>query len=197
MKGKALLILGALAMVTVVTLPSSAQAQSRILQQILINGQPANGAYVSAVGGAMQSFTCDGPQPYSTPDGATRGWACYDGSTGVWLLNALPPAGAQASVVYQPQSAVVYQPSPVVVYPSSPVVVYSRRVRPVVVAPVYSSSVVWGTAAINVGSRIVASAISRPPVIVRAPVVIRPPVTEWHPHGRSYAEPHHRGNLRG
>jgi len=112
-------------------------AQNRIPQQIVINGQQANGAYVTAATGSMQSFTCPNPQQYATPDGGSQGWACYDQATGVWLLNSVPPAAAQApgsgqapspvqaappqqpSVVYQQPPSVVYQqPAPVVVYAS-------------------------------------------------------------------------------
>jgi len=113
-------------------------AQNRIPQQIVIGGQQANGAYVTApAGGGMQSFTCSNPQQYATPDGGSQGWACYDQATGVWLLNAVPPAAAQApaqafasvpaapptqpTVIAQQPPAVVYQqPSPGVVYAGYP-----------------------------------------------------------------------------
>jgi hypothetical protein len=142
-------------------------AQNRIPQQIIINGQPANGAYVTAPGGGIQSFTCSMPQQYSTPDGAAQGWACYEPATGVWLLNALPPAQAQApapapqqpTVIYQqPPATVIYQqPAPTVVYTTP---VYGPPVRPVVVEPAYPSSVVLGTAVINAAGRIAAAAIA-------------------------------------
>ena len=193
MKGKKTLVLGALALLVVgFTIPSPAQAQSRIIQQIVVNGQATNGAYMSVPGGGMQTFTCDYPQQYTIPNGAAQGWACYDGTTGLWLLNAVPPGVTQAPVVYESQPAVVYQRSPVVVYRPTPVVVYSRPVRRVVVAPAYSPSVVLGAAAINTTGRIVASAIERRPVIVRAPVVVRRPV-EWHGHDRDYFDHHRRG----
>src|SRR5262249_58978445 len=70
--------------------------QNRIPQQIVVNGERVNGAYVPAAGGGMQSFTCSSPQHYTTPDGASQGWACFDQATGVWLLNAVPPAQAAA-----------------------------------------------------------------------------------------------------
>ena len=179
MNAKRLFLLAAITiLVAGWTSPSPAEAQSRIGQQIKINGLTANGAYVSAPGGAIQSFTCDGPQQYTTPDGVGQGRACYESTTGMWLLNALPPAPAQPQVVYQPQ-AVVY-PTPTVVYRPSPVVVYPALVRPVVVAPAYPPSVVLGVAAIGATSRIVGAAIARPPVvvhehIVRPHVVVRVP----------------------
>src|SRR3989442_8563180 len=71
-------------------------AQNRIPQQIVINGQMVNGAYVTTPGGQIQSFTCSSPQHYVTADGASQGWACYEEATGVWLLSAVPPAQAQA-----------------------------------------------------------------------------------------------------
>ena len=195
MDAKRLFLLGALAIfVAGWTSPSSAEAQSRIGQQIVINGQAANGAYVSAPGGGMQNFTCENPQQYMTPDGAAQGWACYESTTGMWLMNAVPPATAQSPVVYQSQPTVVYA-APTVVYRPAPVVVYSARVRPVVVAPAYPPSVVLGTAAIRAGSRIVAAAVARPPVVVHERIV-RPRVEVRVP-ARAYAQHPHRGSLHG
>ena len=133
-------------------------APSRIPQQILINGQLVNGAYVPSASGGMQSFTCPGPQEYATPDGASHGWACFDQSTAVWLLNALPPAPQpvqQPTVVYQqaqPATVVVQQPA---------TIVYTAPAYPVVVRPAYSPSVVIGVAAINAVGRIASAAIIR------------------------------------
>src|SRR5439155_1093934 len=79
--------------------------------------------------------------------------ACYEETTGVWLLNALPPAQSQSapvpvpspqqpSVIYQPAPPVVYQTPtviyqqpPTVVYQAPPTVVYTVPVPPVVIAP--------------------------------------------------------------
>ena len=100
-------------------------AQDRIIQPVIINGQQVNAAYVTAPGGGAQSFTCQAPQQYVTPDGAGQGWACYEAATGYWLLNALPPAQVQTqpAVVYQQAPAtVVYRTSPPVVYAAPPVV---------------------------------------------------------------------------
>jgi hypothetical protein len=74
------------------------QAQTvpnRIPQQIIVNGQAANGAYVKNPAGGVQSYRCPSPQPYTTPDGASSGWACYDQATATYLLSALPPAQSQ------------------------------------------------------------------------------------------------------
>jgi hypothetical protein len=79
--------------------------QNRIPQQVLINGQKVNAVNVVAAGGSFQAFTCLNPQQYSTLDGTSQGWACYEQTTGVWLLNALPPAQAQ-----QPQPPQTPQP---------------------------------------------------------------------------------------
>ena len=155
-------------------------AQNRIAQPVVINGQTVNGAYVTA-GGQLQSFTCPAPQHYVTSDGATQGWACYEEMTGVWLLNALPPAATQSgpvpvpspqppAVIYQqaPPPAVVYQapptviyqqPQPTIVYQAPPTVVYTTPAPPVVVAPAYPSSVVLGTAAIRAAGQIASAAI--------------------------------------
>jgi hypothetical protein len=75
---------------------------TRISQPIIVNSQPANGAYVLSATGGTQTFTCDTPQRYTTQDGLAQGWACYDQQTATYLLNALPPS--------QPQS--VPQPAP-------------------------------------------------------------------------------------
>src|SRR5437867_4415500 len=144
--------------------------QNRIPQQVIVNGQRVNGVYVTAEGGGLQSFTCPNPQQYVTPDGASQGWACYEQATGVWLLNALPPAQVQtapAPVPYQ-QPPVIYQAPPAVIYQQpAPIVVYSRPAYgyygyPVVVAPAYPPSVVLGAAAINATGRIVSSALLGP-----------------------------------
>ena len=130
---------------------------NRIPQQIIINGQQVNAAYVPSPSGGLQSYTCPGPQEYVTADGASRGWACYDYAAGVWLLNALPPA---PQPVQQP--AVVYQPPPpaTVVYTQLPAVVYTEPVRTVIVQrPVYPASVVIGAAVINAAGRIASAAI--------------------------------------
>jgi len=137
-------------------------AQNRIPQQIIINGQLSNGAYVPAPNGGMQSFTCPNPQEYVTSDGASHGWACFDQTTGVWLLNALPPAPA-VQVVPQlvPQPTVIYQtvPPATVVY-TQPPVVYAQPVQTVIVQrPIYPSSVVIGTVAIEAAGRIASAAI--------------------------------------
>jgi hypothetical protein len=107
-------------------------AQYRIPQQIVINGQVVNGAYVTGPGGQVQSFTCPAPQHYVTADGTSQGWACYEETTGVWLLSALPPAQAQTAPAPAPvpipqqsqQPPVIYQqaPPPAVIYQQPPVV---------------------------------------------------------------------------
>jgi len=192
--GKAFSISAAAILVVLLAAQGFAQApapSTRIPHQIVINGQAQNGAYVTAPGGGLQSFTCDNPQQFVTPDGGTQGWACYEQSTGTWLLNAVPPAQAQAApapvpvpsqppaVVYQ-QPPVVYQPAPVVVYQTPPVVYYSYPYYaryPVYVRPIYRPSVVLGAAAINAAGRIVSAAI-RPGygygrVYYGRPVVVR------------------------
>ena len=138
--------------------------QNRIPQQVIINGQRVNGAYVTAGGGGLQTFTCPNPEAYSSPDGASQGWACFDQAAGVWLLNALPPSQQpvqQAPIpVQQPPTVVYRQAPPMVIYqqPYPATVVYTTP-APVIVAPVYSPSVVLGAAAINATGRIVSAAI--------------------------------------
>jgi hypothetical protein len=126
--------------------------QNRIQQQVIINGQNANGAYVTATNGRMQTFTCSNPQQYVTPDTATQGWACFDQATGVWLLNAVPPAPqpVQAAPAPAPPPAVIYQQPATVIYTTP---------APVVLAPAYPPGVVLGSAVINATGRIVSAAL--------------------------------------
>src|SRR5215470_13745103 len=108
MRGKRLPLLSMFTVVALVTaaIPGySAQvqtAQNRVPQQVVINGQTVNAVSVVAEGGGLQTYRCVNPQQYSSLDGASQGWACYDQATGVWLLNALPPAQAQVPAP-QPQ----------------------------------------------------------------------------------------------
>ena len=139
--------------------------QNQIPQQVIINGQQVNGVYVAAATGGMQTYTCSNPQQYKTPDGASQGWACFDATTSVWLLNALPPSPqsvqqAPAPVYQQQPPPVVYQPPPTVIYqqPFPATVVYTTP-APVIVAPAYSPRVVLGVAAIDATGRIVSAAI--------------------------------------
>jgi hypothetical protein len=146
-----------------VGLSQTQAAQNRIPQQIVIHGQLASGAYVTTATGQLQSFTCPSPQQYTTADGSSQGWACYEHTTGVWLLNAAAPTQAvpapppapqpvpqaipqQPPVVYQPappvvvypqtQPAVIYQqPSPTVIYTQPPTIIYQEPSPTVVYAP--------------------------------------------------------------
>lgn len=109
---------------------STLQAQTpsnRIPQQVMIRGQRADAAYVLAPAGGIQSYSCPAPEQYTTPDGASQGWACFDGSTNVWLLSALPPQGTQA-----PPAA------PVIQAPAQPV---QQVYQPVILQPVYQQPV--------------------------------------------------------
>jgi hypothetical protein len=141
-------IIGTLALSPCAAFSQAQTTPPRIPQQIVINGQMASGAYVTGAGGQLQSFTCPAPQQYTTADGNAQGWACYEQTTGVWLLNAVPPAPVPQAVpaappgpVAVPQTGdrppyvtfprqapvVVYQsPPPVVVYQPAPAVVYTQ-----------------------------------------------------------------------
>ena len=112
------------------------QAQNRIPQQIVINGLTVNAASVLTSGGQVQRYTCSSPQHYTTLDGSSQGWACYDETSGVWLMNAVPPIQAPAASVpaplppqsprpvYSPPAAPVYQQPQV--YQQPPAVVYQQ-----------------------------------------------------------------------
>ena len=168
MKLKRLVLAGVSAsLVSVLSMQGFAQAepvQNRIPQQVIINGQRVNGAYVIAANGGMQTFTCSNAQQYSTPDGAAQGWACFDQATSVWLLNALPPSPqpvqAVPAPVQQQPPPVIYQQPPTVIYqqPAPATIIYTSP-APVIVAPVYRPAVVLGAAAIHATGRIVSAAI--------------------------------------
>jgi hypothetical protein len=118
----------AMMMLSTVTGFSRAQAQSRVPQQVVINGLTVNAATVMTAAGQIQSYTCSSPQRYATVDGASQGWACYEETTGVWLLHALAPAQAQAPPA--PQQPSVYPP-PAPAYPQAPAPVYQQPRAPV------------------------------------------------------------------
>ena len=154
-------------------------AQNRVAQQVVIGGLKVDAAFVLAAGGGIQSYTCPTPQQYVTPDGASQGWACFDPTTNVWLLSALPPqqaAPAPAPVqqaiqqpVYQP--GVVYQEvvQPTIIYRDSPRYIYDYGYGYGYSygygAPIYprvyygSSSTIIGAATINAAGRIAAAVI--------------------------------------
>lgn len=103
--------------------PGFAQAQAapgRISQPIVVNGQPANGTYVVSPAGGMQTFTCDAPQRYTTQDGSTQGWACYDQRTATFLMNALPPSQTPPVPRPVPLPAPLPQASGPIAGPSNP-----------------------------------------------------------------------------
>lgn len=94
--------------------------QERIAQAIVVNGQQAQGVIV-VQNGTIQSQTCAAPQQYTSDDQSSSGWACFEASTGMWLLHALPPAQAsapqQAPTVIYSQPAPVFVPAPPYPYP--------------------------------------------------------------------------------
>src|SRR3954471_9744325 len=92
--------------------PAFAQApfaQNRIAQQVVIGGLRVDAATVIVPNGGIQSYSCPGPQQYVTPDGASRGWACFDPVTNVWLLSALPPQQEAPPAPVQAPPPVVMQ----------------------------------------------------------------------------------------
>lgn len=148
--------IGTLALSPSVAFAQAQTTPTRIPQQIVINGQMASGAYVSGSGGQLQSFTCPSPQQYTAADGNSQGWACYEETTGVWLLNAVPPTPAPQPVpaappppVVVPQTSapppfvvfprpapapvVIYQQPPTVIYQPAPTVIYQQPVPTTVV----------------------------------------------------------------
>jgi len=80
----------------------------RIPQPIFVNGQQGEGVMI-VQNGVPQTTTCANPQQYTTADQSTSGWACFDSSTGTWLLNSQP---SQQSNLYYQQPPPVYQEAP-------------------------------------------------------------------------------------
>ena len=83
--------------------------QQRIPQPIIINGQQAQGVMV-VQNGTVQSYTCPSPQQYVTADESSSGWACYEETTGVWLLHAQPLQ--LSTYTYQQPPVYSYQQAP-------------------------------------------------------------------------------------
>ena len=141
-------------------------AQNRIPQQVLINGQRVNAVNVAAPGGGFQAYTCLNPQQYASADGSSQGWACYEQATGVWILNALPPAQVQQPQpqVQVPQPQVqVPQPQPQVQLPQPPAPLPQPQVhQPSVIYPQQPPMVIY----------------QQPPVIYQQPPVVyqQPPM---------------------
>lgn len=162
-------LLSLMILLVVFTTPAQAQAirmDQRITQRVIIQGVQTEGSYVLAADNTMQTFACSNPLPVFSPsDSGQHGWACYDATIGIWLLNAQAPQGpipvqpvvvsSQPAVVAQPAQVVpaqvVYvQPQPTVIYANPyPVQVY-RSDRTVIVRD-----------SIRTGGRIAVAAVSR------------------------------------
>ena len=77
-------------------LGAPAAHQHRIPQTIIVNGQQAEGVTVTQDGVTLP-FYCPNPQPYTTVDQSSSGWACFN--DGSWTLNAMPPAFATSNAI--------------------------------------------------------------------------------------------------
>src|SRR6516165_3209271 len=73
-----------------------------------VNGQQVQGVMV-VQNGTVQTYTCLSPQQYVTVDQSSSGWACFEETTGVWLLHSQPPQTA-----YSYQQPQVYGTTPAV-----------------------------------------------------------------------------------
>lgn len=114
-------------MLLVLAFSMNAQSQSPepvMLHKILIDGHTAQGAYTK-VNGTIQTVTCPEPHQWATPDRTEHGWACYEATTQVWVMNAMPPAPVQVV-----NSAPVTVTPTVIQYPSQ--VIYLPEYRPVI-----------------------------------------------------------------
>jgi hypothetical protein len=165
--GSKKLLLGSSLGILLTAVPGFSQvqpAQSRIPQQVIINGQTVTAVHVIAPGGGFQTYTCTNPQQYSAADGSSQGWACYEQSTGVWLLNALGPVQAQMPPPPQAQPPQPQSPAPLpqtpaplpqtpapqpqvqqpaVIYPQqAPTVIYQQPPAVIYTAPAYPAPAV-------------------------------------------------------
>jgi hypothetical protein len=82
--------------------------QQRIVQPIFINGQQAQGVMV-VENGIVQVYACPSPQSYVTANQSESGWACFEQTTGMWLLHAQPPQ--QTTYAYQQPPVYVMAPT--------------------------------------------------------------------------------------
>src|SRR5262245_48308264 len=91
---------------------SGTSGQHRIIQPITINGQSTQGALIIE-NGVVQSYTCQSPQQYVTADQSESGWACFDSSSGLWLLHAQPPSSAAVPSTEESPNVIYSQPNTV------------------------------------------------------------------------------------
>lgn len=135
--------------------------QQRIVQPIIINGQQAQGVYV-VQNGTIQSQSCLSPQQYMAVDQSSSGWACFEPSTGMWLLHAQPPL--QTTTPQQGPTVIYSQPTPIYV----PAPSYGYGYYPVGY-PYYGSPYVFGPSfGFGFGFGF------RSPIIVNRPFIGRP-----------------------
>jgi hypothetical protein len=148
--------------------------QQRIPQAIIINGQQAQGVMV-VQNGAVQTFTCASPQQYVTADESSSGWACYEQTTGVWLLHAQPPQGTTYS--YQQPPVYSYQQPPAYFpVPGVPVYSYPYSYYPYDFYPYYSYSPFFIGPRFGFGFGFRSPFFVNRSVVINRPVVIRGPI---------------------
>jgi hypothetical protein len=146
--------------------------QQRIPQAIIINGQQAQGVMV-VQNGAIQTFTCASPQQYVTADESSSGWACYEQTTGVWLVHAQPPQ--QTTYTYQPPPVYSYQQAPAYIpAPGVPVYSYPYGYYPYDFYPGYYPFFIGPRFGFGFGFR--SPFFVNRPVVINRSVVIRRPI---------------------
>ena len=131
--------------------------QQRVVQPIFINGQQAQGV-MAVENGIVQVHACPSPQPYVTANQSESGWACFEQTTGMWLLHAQPPQ--QTTYVYQQPPVYVLAPT-ISTYSYYPYDYYSYDYYPNIVGPRFGVGFGFGY---------------RSPIIVNRPIVRRPNV---------------------
>jgi len=151
--------------------------QQRIPQPIIVNDQQAQGVIV-VQNGRVQTYTCPSPQQYVTADQSSSGWACYEQSTGVWLLHAQPPSqSVPPPTAYTYQEPLVYaSPPSVQVYSYPPPAYYSYGYYPPYpyYYPYYDPFFVGPRFGFGFGFR--SPIFVNRPVVISRPIGIRPVV---------------------
>jgi hypothetical protein len=215
MRSKQLLLVSSLVVILLLTaVPgfSAQAAQTRIPQQVIINGQTVTAVNVVAPGGGFQRYTCTNPQQYSTADGSSQGWACYESSTGVWLLNALGPVQAQMpqppTPTPQPQAQPPQQPAypatqpqvqqpPAVIYPQqAPTIIYQQPPTIIYTTPAYPAPV-YPVPAVVVAPAYPASVVLGTAAIDAAARIISSAVIGGYRYPRVYYAPAYHYPYRG
>ncbi len=65
--------------------------EHQMTQPVIINGEQVEGVTLVR-DGEVEKTSCPAPQSYKAVNDSSSGWACFDESSGIWLLHASAPA---------------------------------------------------------------------------------------------------------